>query len=298
MLDLTYLLKHNVHIGGVNMNRLSQSDRAKIIGMLVEGNSVASTCRMSGASKNTVLKLLADVGDACAAYQDRAMRDLKLRRVQADEIWSFVGMKQKNVCNENVGVFGYGDVYTWTAIDADTKLIPCWHVGTRGAESAYTFIHDLAGRLSSRIQLTTDGHKIYVEAVEDAFGTDIDYAMLVKHYSNPSDYRAAEKRYSPSKFVSADKRRIVGNPDIDEVSTSYVERSNLTMRMNVRRFTRLTNAFSKKLENHMHAISLYFMHYNFCRVHKTLRVTPAMEAGLTDHIWEIEEVIMMSDTNV
>ena len=280
------------------MNRLSQSDRAKIIGMLVEGNSVASTCRMSGASKNTVLKLLADVGDACAAYQDRAMRDLKLRRVQADEIWSFVGMKQKNVCNENVGVFGYGDVYTWTAIDADTKLIPCWHVGTRGAESAYTFIHDLAGRLSSRIQLTTDGHKIYVEAVEDAFGTDIDYAMLVKHYSNPSDYRAAEKRYSPSKFVSADKRRIVGNPDIDEVSTSYVERSNLTMRMNVRRFTRLTNAFSKKLENHMHAISLYFMHYNFCRVHKTLRVTPAMEAGLTDHIWEIEEVIMMSDTNV
>ena len=280
------------------MNRLSQSDRAKIIGMLVEGNSVASTCRMSGASKNTVLKLLADVGDACAAYQDRVMRDLKLRRVQADEIWSFVRMKQKNVRNENVGVSGYGDVYTWTAIDADTKLIPCWHVGTRGAESAYTFIHDLAGRLSSRIQLTTDGHKIYVEAVEDAFGTDIDYAMLVKHYSNPSDYRAAEKRYSPSKFVSADKRRIVGNPDIDEVSTSYVERSNLTMRMNVRRFTRLTNAFSKKLENHMHAISLYFMHYNFCRVHKTLRVTPAMEAGLTDHIWEIEEVIMMSDTNV
>lgn len=280
------------------MNRLSQSDRAKIIGMLVEGNSVASTCRMSGASKNTVLKLLADVGDACAAYQDRVMRDLKLRRVQADEIWSFVRMKQKNVRNENVGVFGYGDVYTWTAIDADTKLIPCWHVGTRGAESAYTFIHDLAGRLSSRIQLTTDGHKIYVEAVKDAFGTDIDYAMLVKHYSNPSDYRAAEKRYSPSKFVSADKRRIAGNPDIDEVSTSYVERSNLTMRMNVRRFTRLANAFSKKLENHMHAISLYFMHYNFCRVHKTLRVTPAMEASLTDHIWEIEEVIMMSDTNV
>lgn len=298
MLDLAYLLKHNVHIEGVSMNRLSQSDRAKIIGMLAEGNSVASACRMSGASKNTVLKLLADVGDACAAYQDRVMRNLKLGRVQADEIWSFVGMKQKNVRNENVGVFGYGDVYTWTAIDADTKLIPCWHVGTRGAESAYTFIHDLAGRLASRIQLTTDGHNIYVEAVEDAFGTDIDYAMLVKHYANPSDYRSAQKRYSPYKFISADKRRIVGNPDINEVSTSYVERSNLTMRKNVRRFTRLTNGFSKKLENHMHAISLHFMHYNFCRVHKTLRVTPAMEAGLTDHIWEMEEVIMMSDTNV
>lgn len=281
---------------GVNMNRLSLSDRAKIISMLAEGNSIASTCRMSGAAKRTVLNLLSEVGEACAAYQDNVMRNLKLNRVQADEIWSFVGMKQKNVRVENMSVFGYGDVYTWTCIDADTKLIPCWHVGTRGAESAYTFIHDLAGRVVNRMQLTTDGHKIYAEAVSDAFGSDIDYAMLVKHYGNPSESKQAERRYSPSAFVSADKRRIIGNPDVNEVSTSYVERSNLTMRMNVRRFTRLTNAFSKKLENHMHAISLYFMHYNFCRVHKSLRVTPAMEAGLTDHIWELEEVVMMSET--
>ena len=278
------------------MNRLSLSDRAKIIGMLVEGNSVASTCRMSGCAKGTVLKLLAEVGEASAAYQDRVMRNLKLGKVQADEIWSFVGMKQKNVRVENMGVFGYGDVYTWTALDSKTKLIPCWHVGTRGAESAYTFIHDLAGRLDGRIQLTTDGHKIYVEAVEDAFGSEIDYAMLIKQYGNPSEAKQAEKRYSPSPFVGSEKRIIKGNPDEFEISTSYVERSNLTMRMNIRRFTRLTNAFSKKLENHMHAISLFFMHYNFCRVHKTLRVTPAMEAGLTDHIWELEEVVMMAET--
>lgn len=278
------------------MNRLSLTDRAKIIGMLVEGNSVASTCRMSGVAKNTVLKLLAEVGEASGLYQDRVMRNLKLGKVQADEIWSFVGMKQKNVRVENMGVFGYGDVYTWTALDSKTKLIPCWHVGTRGAESAYTFIHDLAGRLDGRIQLTTDGHKIYIEAVEDAFGSEIDFAMLVKHYANPGESKQAEKRYSPSAYIGADKRIITGNPDIYEVSTSHVERSNLTMRMNIRRFTRLTNAFSKKLENHMHAISLYFMHYNFCRVHKTLRVTPAMEAGITDHIWEIEEVLMMTET--
>ncbi len=278
------------------MNRLTTQDRARIIGMLAEGNSIASTCRMSDTAKGTVLKLLADVGEACAAYQDRVMHNLTCKRLQADEIWSFVGMKQKNVRQENVGVFGYGDVYTWTAIDADTKLIPCWHVGTRGAESGYTFIHDLAGRLANRVQLTTDGHKVYVEAVADAFGTDIDFAMLVKHYGDPSESRQAEKRYSPTKFISADKRRITGNPDVNEVSTSFVERSNLTMRMNVRRFTRLTNGFSKKLENHMHAISIYFMHYNFCRVHKSLRVTPAMEAGLTDHVWELEEIINMADT--
>ena len=189
------------------MNRLNIGDRARIIGMLAEGNSVASACRMSGAAKRTVLSLLAEVGEACAAYQDRVMRNLNCKRVQADEIWSFVGMKQKNVRTENVGVFGYGDVYTWTAIDADTKLIPCWNVGTRGAESGYTFIHDLAGRLANRVQLTTDGHKIYIDAVEDAFGSDIDFAMLVKHYDNPSENKAAAKRYSPSKFVSADKRR-------------------------------------------------------------------------------------------
>ncbi|MCB1737377.1 MAG: DDE-type integrase/transposase/recombinase, partial [Gammaproteobacteria bacterium] len=209
---------------------------------------------------------------------------------QCDEIWSFVGMKQKNVPEEHKGELGFGDVYTWTAIDADTKLVPCWHVGSRGAESAHDFISDLASRLSNRIQLTTDGHKAYVEAVEDAFGADIDYAMLIKLYGNAAG-REDERRYSPAGFAGTEIRVMTGDPDMEHISTSYVERQNLTMRMNIRRFTRLTNAFSKKLENHMHAISLHFMNYNFCRIHKTLRVTPAMEAGIADHVWTMEEVI-------
>lgn len=224
------------------------------------------------------------------------MVGLTCKKVQCDEIWSFVGMKEKNVPEEVKGVFGFGDVYTWTSIDADTKLMPCWHVGTRGIESAHIFIADLASRLANRVQLTTDGHKMYVSAVEAAFAGDIDYAMLVKHYGNSDQTKQDARRYSPAEFTSAEKRRINGDPDMKHVSTSYVERANLTMRMNVRRFTRLTNAFSKKLENHMHAISLFHMHYNFCRIHKSLRVTPAMEAGIADHVWDLEEVLMMAET--
>lgn len=279
------------------MNRISTKRRTKILSMLVEGNSINSTCRVTGAAKNTVLKLLADVGEACALYQDRVMHDLKCQKVQCDEIWSFVGMKEKNVPDEVKGTLGYGDVYTWTAIDTDTKLIPCWHVGSRNAVSAHCFIQDLASRLSNRIQLTTDGLQLYIDPIEESFGRDIDYAMLVKTYGNagrPEDAR----RYSPAECTGTMKRRITGDPDIEHVSTSYVERANLTMRMGMHRFTRLTNAFSKKLENHMHAISLHFMHYNFCRIHKTLRVTPAMEAGIADYVWDLEDVIMMADTNV
>jgi len=278
------------------MNRIGLEKRTQIVAMLVEGNSINSTSRITGASKNTILKLLAEVGEACALYQDRIMVGLTSKKVQCDEIWSFVGMKEKNVPEEVKGVFGFGDVYTWTSIDADTKLMPCWHVGTRGAASAHAFMTDLASRLASRIQLTTDGHKMYINAVEEAFAGDIDYAMLVKQYGNEGMPIEAARRYSPAECTGAEKRRINGNPDMKHVSTSYVERANLTMRMNMRRFTRLTNAFSKKLENHMHAISLFHMHYNFCRIHKSLRVTPAMEAGLTDQVWDIEEVLMMVET--
>lgn len=278
------------------MNKLSLEKRTQIVALLVEGNSINSTCRITGASKNTVLKLLAEVGEACALYQDRVMTGLTCKKVQCDEIWSFVGMKEKNVPDALKGVFGIGDVYTWTAIDADTKLVPCWHVGNRGAASASLFINDLASRLVNRIQLTTDGHKVYLNAVEEAFGREIDYAMLVKIYGNDAPAKEASRRYSPSGFTGAEKQAICGNPKADDISTSYVERQNLTMRMHMRRFTRLTNAFSKKLANHMHAISLHFMYYNFCRIHKTLRVTPAMEAGIDDHVWSVEEVLMMVET--
>lgn len=278
------------------MNKLDIQKRTQIVAMICEGNSINSTCRITGASKNTVLKLLAEVGEACALYQDRVMTGLTCKKVQCDEIWSFVGMKEKNVPEDEKGVFGIGDVYTWTSIDADTKLMPCWHVGTRGAASAHTFMSDLASRMANRIQLTTDGHKVYINAVEEAFGGDIDYAMLVKQYGNEGAPVEASRRYSPAECTGAEKRRINGDPDMKHVSTSYVERANLTMRMNMRRFTRLTNAFSKKLENHMHAISLFHMHYNFCRIHKSLRVTPAMEAGIADHVWEVGEVLEMVET--
>ena len=278
------------------MNRLTTKDRARILASLCEGVGVNATCRLTGASKNTVLKLLADVGEACALYQDRVMAGLKLKKVQCDEIWSFVGMKERNVPVELKGVFGLGDVYTWTAIDADTKLVPCWHVGTRDIESARLFINDLAKRIDGRVRLTTDGYKPYLTAVEKAFGSNIDFAQLVKIYGNERQTKEDMRRYSPAVCTGAEKKPISGNPDMKEISTSYVERQNLTMRMHIRRFTRLTNAFSKKMENHMHAISLYFMFYNFCKIHKTLRVTPAMEAGIDDHLWSLEEVIMMADT--
>jgi IS1 family transposase len=249
---------------------------------------------MTGVAINTVVKLLIDVGLVCFEHQDKVMHNLNLKRIQCDEIWSFCYSKEKNVPEEHKGEFGYGDVWTWTAIDADTKLIPTWLVGLRDGECATEFIKDLAGRLSNRVQLTTDGHKAYLEAVESAFGADIDYAMLVKLYGAE---RPGEARYSPANCTGTKTIRIQGKPNMSNVSTSYIERQNLTMRMSMRRFTRLTNGFSKKVENHMAAVALYFMHYNFARPHKSLANpyprTPAMAAGIADHVWTVEEIISL-----
>lgn len=243
---------------------------------------------MTGVAKNTVVKLLAEIGRACEEYQARTLRNLPCKRVQCDEIWSFVYAKQKNVPTNKHGQFGYGDVWTWTALCADTKLICTWKIGTRGASTAYALMYDLAARLKNRIQLTTDGHRAYADAVESAFGSEIDYAMLVKLYGND---RESETRYSPPECIGCQRAALSGNPNPKHISTSYVERQNLTMRMQMRRFTRLTNAFSKKIDNLAAAVALHFMHYNFCRVHQTLRVTPAMEAGIADHVWSIEEIV-------
>jgi IS1 family transposase len=243
---------------------------------------------MIGIAKHTILKLLKDLSCACAAYHDAHVRNVKAKRIQCDEIWAFVYAKQKNITQDQWAA-GAGDVWTWTAIDADTKLIVTYVLGDRGANTALPFTEDLAARLTNRIQLTTDGHRVYADAVEEAFGGDIDYAMLVKLYGAPTDN--PENRYSPATCIGCRTGILSGSPDPDHISTSYVERQNLSMRMGMRRFTRLTNGFSKKLENHGHMVALYFMHYNFCRVHKTLRVTPAMEAGLTDHIWTVEELL-------
>jgi IS1 family transposase len=273
------------------MNRLDPKRQAQVIAALVEGNSIRSTVRMTGVAKNTVVKLLIEIGAACSNYQDKAFHNLKCRRVQCDEIWSFVGCKQKNATAEKAERDGYcGDVWTWTAIDADTKLVPCWMVGGRDALTAKHFVDDLASRLSSRIQLTTDGHKLYLNAVEHAFEGFIDYAMLIKLFGDAPE---GEKRYSPAQCTGIEKKTISGTPDPKHVSTSYVERQNLTMRMSMRRFTRLTNAFSKKVENHVAAIALHFMYYNFCRIHQTLRVTPAMAAGVTGKLWEIRDIVAL-----
>lgn len=271
----------------LNMNRLPIAKRTMILGMLVEGNSLRATSRICDVSINTVTKLLVDVGSACADYQDRAIRNLKCKRIQCDEIWSFCYAKEKNVPADKKGQFGYGDIWTWVAIDADTKIVPTFMIGNRDLRTARIFIDDLKERLANRVQLTTDGLKVYLDAVEGAFGSEVDYAMLVKLYESTQN----ETRYSPAVCVSCEQKAIMGNPDPKHVSTSYVERQNLTMRMQIRRFTRLTNAFSKKVENHAYQVALHFMHYNFCRIHKTLRVTPAMEAGVTDHMWTIEEML-------
>lgn len=276
------------------MNKLSIQKRAQIIGLLVEGNSMRSVTRLVGCSINTVTKLLVDAGTACAIYQNEVMRDLPCKRIQCDEIWAFCGMKEKNVPKEHEGELGYGDVYTWTAICADTKLVPSFLIGRRDAEYAYTFMNDLAGRLRNRVQLTTDGHHAYLNAVASNFGSEIDYAMLVKIYG-AAPGKEDQRRYSPAECTGAEKRPITGNPDIKHVSTSFVERQNLTMRMGMRRFTRLTNAFSKKLNNLECAVALHFMYYNFGRIHKTLRVTPAMEAGISNHVWSLEEIAKLSD---
>ena len=272
------------------MNKLDTTKRAQIVAALVEGCSIRSTVRMTGASKNTIAKLLIELGAACSEYLDKNLVNLNSKRIQCDEIWQFVGAKAKNVPAERRDEFGIGDVWTWVAIDADTKLICSWLVGKRDPGCATAFIQDLAGRLANRVQLTTDGLKMYLNAVADGFGEDIDYAMIVKVYGNDP---AAEKRYSPAICTGCEKRAKIGNPDEKHISTSYVERQNLTMRMGMRRFTRLTNAFSKKLENHIAAIAIHCMYYNFVRIHQTLRVTPAMEAGVTNRLWSIEDLIAL-----
>ena len=274
------------------MNKLSTEKRSQVVAALVEGNSIRATVRMTGVSKNTIAKLLLELGEACSNYLDKNLVNLDCKRIQCDEIWSFVGAKEKNVPAEKRGQFGFGDVWTWVAMDADTKLIASWAIGGRDAGTAYGFIQDLANRLANRVQLTTDGHRAYLSAIEDALGSNVDYAMLVKLYGND---RESEARYSPAECIGCREVVVSGRPDPKHISTSFIERQNLTMRMGMRRFTRLTNAFSKKLENHIASIAIHYMHYNFCRVHQTLRVTPAMEAGIADHVWSISELLSICE---
>jgi len=272
------------------MNKLTTEKRRQVIAALVEGNGIRATVRMTGVSKNTIAKLLVDLGTACSEYLNKALVNLTSKRIQCDEIWSFCYAKEKNVPQELRGKFGYGDVWTWVAIDADTKLIVSWLVAGRDAGSAHEFIQDVAKRLANRVQMTTDGHRAYLSAIEDSFGNDIDYAMLVKMYGSD---REREATYSPAECIGCREVVVTGRPDAKHISTSFVERQNLTMRMHMRRFTRLTNAHSKKIENHIASIAIHYMHYNFCRIHESLRVTPAMESGVTDHVWSIEEMIAL-----
>ena len=272
------------------MNRLKPEKRKAIIAALVEGNSIRSTCRMTGAAKGTVIKLLAQVGEVCAEYQHKHLRNLQCKRIECDEIWSFCYGKDKNLPDEKQDKFGYGSVWTWVALCADSKLVPSWLIGGRDATDAKIFMQDLANRLKNRVQLTTDGYIVYLDAVEEAFGSEVDFSQLVKIYGKPD---RPDTKYSPPQCIGTKKHRINGKPKRDNISTSYVERQNLTMRMSMRRFTRLTNAFSKKVENHAHAVALHFMNYNFCRIHQSLRITPAMAAGVTDHLWDIEDIVKL-----
>jgi IS1 family transposase len=274
------------------MNKLSPDERARILHLLCEGNSIRAVTRLTGASKNTVVKLLSDAGKACLAFHDQTVRNVNARRIQVDEIWSFTYAKQRNVKSAKAAPDGAGDTWTWTAIDAESKLIVSWLVGGRDSGYAMAFMDDLAGRLANRVQLTSDGHKAYLEAVEGVFGGDIDYAMLVKLYGEEPN-RSPERKYSPSVCVGARKRWVEGDPDPAHVSTSHAERHNLTMRMHMRRFTRLTNGFSKKVENHAYAAALHMVYYNFVRIHSTLRMTPAMAAGVTNRLWEIGDVVKL-----
>ena len=270
------------------MNKLSTAERAKILHLLCEGSSIRAISRVTGASKITITKLLVDAGKACAAYHDEYVRDVAAKRIQCDEIWSFCYAKQKNVADAKAAPEGAGDVWTWTALDADSKLIISYLVGGRDAEYARGFMDDVADRLANRVQLTTDGHKAYLEAVEGAFGGDVDFAQLVKLYG-PTPAPAG--RYSPAECTGIKKTRIEGRPDEKHVSTSYVERQNLTMRMHMRRFTRLTNGFSKKIENHAYAVALHMMYYNFVKMHGKLRCSPAMAAGIETRLWEIGDIV-------
>lgn len=274
------------------MNKLPTETRVQILGMMVDGMSIRAIARLTGASKNTVVKFLRDAGEACARYQDEHVRGVASKHVQIDEIWSFVGMKQKNVPAERKGEIGVGDVWTWTAIDADTKLAVTWLLGDRSSETAKLFMTDLASRLTARPQITSDGNSAYPNAVEAAFGADGDCAQLQKIYATPAE---GQKRYSAPECFGCKTEVVTGSPDPEHISTSYAERANLMMRMSMRRFTRLTNAFSKDAENHAHAIAIHFMHYNFARIHKTLRVSPAMAARATDKLWELSDIVAMID---
>jgi len=273
------------------MNKLNYQKRCEVITALVEGCSINATCRMTGVSKNTVLKLLAQVGHACADFQDRVLRNLKCKRVQCDEIWQFCYAKEKNVPADKKGKFGYGDVWTFVAVDADTKLVPSFMLGNRDFRTAQIFVDDLKERLANRIQLTTDGLRVYLNAVENSFGCDVDYAQLAKIYASTQE----ETRYSPAECTGCKKQVVSGHPEPEHISTSYVERQNLSMRMHMRRFTRLTNGHSKKIENMACAVALYFMYYNFARIHETIRCTPAMEAGVSDYVWSIQEIVGLAD---
>lgn len=277
------------------MNKLTTEKRVEVVKMLVEGNSMRAVTRMTGVAKQTIANLLVDLGTVCAAYQFKNIRNLKTTRVEADEQWSFVGAKAKNVPDAKASE--WGDVWVWKAIDADSKLIINWLVGPRDSDAANAFIADLGSRLTGRVQITTDGHKPYLEAIEAEFGADVDFAMVIKTYGKgaPGD-APANIRYSPATCTAIEKKAITGNPDMSLVSTSYIERQNLTTRMTNRRFTRLTNAFSKKVANHEAMLALHFMHYNYARIHQTLRVSPAMEAGLTDHPWEVSEIVALLDS--
>lgn len=273
------------------MKTLTNDERIRVVAALVEGNSIRSTSRMTGVARNTVTKLLVDLGTACMAFHDKHVRNVRVRRLQCDEIWAYVGAKAKNVSAEKKEI-GWGDIWTWVGMDADTKLVVSYLIGGRGAGWAHDFMQDCAKRIKGRVQVTTDGHKAYLEAVEAAFGMDCDYAQIQKIFGASGE---PERRYSPATCIGCELKVVSGNPDPRHVSTSYVERQNLTMRMSMRRFTRLTNAFSKKLENHAYAVALHFMYCNFVRIHQTLRVTPAMEAGLCAQPWTLDDLIAMGN---
>ena len=273
----------------LSMNYLTKDERIRVVAALVEGNSIRSTSRMTGIARNTITKLLVDLGSACMKFHDEHIRNVRVRRLQCDEIWAYVGAKARNVSDKKKEI-GWGDIWTWVGLDADTKLCVSYLVGGRGAEWAMDFMQDCASRIQGRVQITTDGHKAYLEAVESAFGADIDYAMLIKIYGSD---KGNDTKYSPPECIDCKPIAISGNPDPKHISTSHVERQNLTMRMSMRRFTRLTNAFSKKVENHAYAVALHFMYCNFVRIHSTLRVSPAVEAGLADHVWTMDELVAL-----